>query len=99
MTLSNNDLTSRFYNGGGSGQANNMEIETFSDGSAILWGYGWAVYGFRTPNGKVFKFTGWEGYSQSTTQQMGTFTGATITEIDARPESKADAINEVSVKA
>lgn len=99
MTYNNSDLVSRFYNGKRSGQANSMEIEQCDDGSTVLWGYGWAVYAFRTPRGNVYKFTGWEGYSPTTTQHMNLIKGAKVTEIRESPESIREAQDAATINA
>lgn len=38
---------------------------------AVLLSYGWAVVFGRRPNGTVVEFTGWQGYSASTSTQIG----------------------------
>lgn len=39
---------------------------------AVLLSYNWAViFGRREDNGKIVEFTGWRGYSPSTSTQMG----------------------------
>jgi len=99
MTISNSNLVSRFYNGDTSGKANRMEIEECDDGATVLWGYGWAVYAFRTPNGKVFKFNGWDGYSATTTKHMNLIYGAKVTEMDEAPESIEEARKAATINA
>lgn len=91
MTVANSTLVSRFYTGDESGKANRMEIKTADDGSTILWGYGWAIYALRTPTGTVYKFTGWEGHSSTTTQHMRLIRGAEVKEVDAKPETVIEA--------
>ncbi len=75
MTLSNEDLIKKFKRGATSGKSSRMEIQELrKDGEfrgTILVGYGWAVYGHRTPNGnKVTVFSDWHGYSNTTSHHI-----------------------------
>jgi hypothetical protein len=97
MMDSNYSLVSRFQSGKETGKANRMEIEKADDGSTVLWGYGWAVYALRTPRGNVFKFTGWNGYSPTTTSHMSLISGAKVTEIDDAPESIKEAQSQATL--
>lgn len=55
--------------------ASNVKAES-AEGSddkfeAYLVGYNWAMYAGRTSEGSVVLFTGWHGYSNTTTNQIG----------------------------
>lgn len=100
MTYSNANLARHFKTGGTNGQANSMKIEEDDDGTAVLWGYGWAVYAFRTPGGNVFRFPDWGGYSQTSNRHMTLLSGPEVTDIeDVRPESIDEAIEEALATA
>lgn len=91
MTYSNNDLARRFRNGAPNGQSANMEIEKDNDGFSVVWGYEWAVYAIRTPNGKTYAFAGWSNYSKSTNYHISMLNSRQTTAIDQRPESIEEA--------
>lgn len=71
-------------------QASNVVVESLDlddDYEAYIVGYNWAMYAARTSEGSVVVFEGWEGYSQSTTQQIaqiksGARTAKRIGEVD-----------------
>lgn len=67
--MSQDKLVRRFAAGDDHGTASNMQIRP-ADGGTELVGYGWARYAFRTDDGTVTIYEGWNGYSISTTQQM-----------------------------
>ena len=55
-------------------KASNVEVES-AEGSddefeAYIVGYNWAMYAGRKSDGEIVVFTGWYGYSQTTSKQM-----------------------------
>jgi hypothetical protein len=90
MTLSNSKLVSHYKHGGEKGQSNNMEIEK-DGGYTVVWGYDWAVYSIRTPDGNVFNFTGWSSYSKTSSMHLSLLGSSHTTEVNHRPESIAEA--------
>lgn len=99
MTYSNNTLARRFRNGESTGQSANMEIEQDSDGFSVVWGYEWAVYALRTPNGKTYAFDGWSDYSKSTNLHISLLNCRQTTAINQRPESIDEARELISLTA
>lgn len=73
MTKSNEDLLYDFAISGAVGRASRMEVTSDDDGSAFLWGYGWALYAYRCPQGRITVYDGWEGYSSTTTKHIRHF--------------------------
>jgi hypothetical protein len=70
MSFNQSEVGRRFRNGKTSGKASNVEIKNYDDFTALV-GYGWAVYAVRNKQtGDVIYFSGWDGYSQSTTCQL-----------------------------
>lgn len=56
-------------------KASNVEVESAEgsddDFEAYIVGYNWAMYAGRKPDGEIVVFTGWYGYSQTTSKQIG----------------------------
>jgi hypothetical protein len=70
MGFSQLEVGRRFRNGKTSGKASNVEIKEYDDFTALV-GYGWAVYAIRNKQtGDVIYFSGWDGYSSSTSCQL-----------------------------
>jgi len=70
MTYTNEKLIKRFVRGAENGKSNRMAIEALDNGWTLLWGYGWALYGARSPNEVVYIYMGWYGYSNTTSAHM-----------------------------
>jgi hypothetical protein len=74
MSYTNDDLIQRFVRGRESGKANRMAIAEF-EGWTLLWGYGHALYGARSPDGTMYVYYGWYGRSNTTSTHMNKVKG------------------------
>ncbi len=73
MTKSNEQLVADFATRGATGASSRMEVTRSEDGTAFLWGYGWALYACRPLQGPIHVYEGWEGYSSATTKHIRLF--------------------------
>lgn len=70
MSYSQSELGDRFARGATGGAASNVKIRD-GDGYTALVGYGHALYALRDDQtGNIVAFTGWYGYSMSTSCQF-----------------------------
>jgi len=68
--MNQRELGSRFASGYKSGKAGNLSIINLGRGRTALVSYGWAVLAIRSPEGQITEFSGWYGYSVSTSCQI-----------------------------
>lgn len=73
MTKSNEELIADFATRGATGKSARMEVTRSEDGTAFLWGYGWALYACRPLQGPIHVYEGWAGYSSTTTKHIRLF--------------------------
>lgn len=85
---SNEELVRNFSNGAQRGQSNRMSILRGNNGETFLIDYGWAVIGERLKNGKVIAYTGWKGYSSTTSRHVNIVKRYADKEENTRPEIK-----------
>jgi hypothetical protein len=100
--ISQRELAERFERGDDPDSippASNVEVQS-AEGSddefeAYIVGYNWAMYAGRTSEGSVVVFTGWHGYSNSTSKQMGQVKGGigydNFRESDVAPKVRSEA--------
>lgn len=70
--ISQKDVAVAFGKGELFGKASNFEIECFEHKGnmwTMLVGYGHACYALRSPEGHITFFSGWRGYSATTTSK------------------------------
>jgi len=64
-----NDFITGNYNPDNKQKANSMSIKEHGDHSLLI-GYGHAIYGLRTPEGRVHIFMSWYGRSTTTSSHL-----------------------------
>jgi hypothetical protein len=76
----------RLFNEGKLGRTNNIEIVDGKNNTFVV-DYGWAILGKRNKKtGEITYYSGWRGYSRTTSKhigQMGLYSGK---EVEGRPE-------------
>ncbi len=66
---SNEDVVRRFRHGN-SGSYNRLASIPITEEMHALVGYGYACYAVRHSDGRVTRYVGWKGYSNTTTQHL-----------------------------
>lgn len=83
MALTNKEFVEQFANGELPMQTNRMRAQPLEGIPAII-GYDWAVYSVYVKD-SVVVFTGWRGYSPTTTKHINLLAEHSDWEIDERP--------------